>query len=171
MSNNKGTSQAVRAVVLPTLKPSDYRTWVKVAASTFKINRLHNIVVGEESKPRLPVNETATPQQVKATEDWQRRQDLAENALLESVHETVPEAIEKSSNAKEIWDFLHARFANPSIMARLNAEQELVNLRKDPSTSMDEHIRKSLRIQHLVDANTPLSIPPMMAPAINLAFM
>ena len=113
MSNNKGTSQAVRAVVLPTLKPSDYRTWVKVAESTFKINKLHSVVVGQETKPLLPVNETATPQQLEAAEDWQRRQDLAENALLECVCETVPEAIVKSGNAKEIWDFLHARFVNP----------------------------------------------------------
>ena len=146
MSNNKGTSQAVRAVVLPTLKPNDYRTWVKVAESTFKINKLHSIVVGKETEPLLPVNETATPQQLEAAEDWQRRQDLAENALLECVRETVPEAIEKSGNAKEIWDFLHARFANPSIMARLNAEQELVTLRKDPSTSMDEHMSYAVDI-------------------------
>ena len=112
--------------------------------STCKVQNLAKMVLDEESQPDFD-NEVLTPQQRKTLESWNKRYDIAENALLSCLDRSERNKTYECKSAAEIWKRLQDEYGKKSDILWADTFTTLVGLQRDASTSVDLQAARARR--------------------------
>ena len=171
MSDEHSTNTKYEKTInLAKLKPSDYRMWVSQVEATLAVYNCYNIVTGAEIDP-TPADGNVTPTLRKQMTSWKIRHDLAREALLRSLERSELLKVHNLRNASEIWNRLRVEYGGVSDVLRAKAELHFHSLRKDPKTTLQNHIDEFTKLQEAVDYHAPPGTPQMSKSQINLAFL
>ena len=170
-----------KSIKLTTLKPRLYRRWASQAEATFQVHKLLNLVLGREPNP-FPQTDISNPDAIQAEAaltvaqrkdlvEWQRKHDLAYEALLTSLEPSEHLKVYRLRSANAVWSRLHDEYGQVSDLRRSQAETAWHALEKDASTSMKDHINQFTLLQQEVDYQRPGNIPELTITEINLNFV
>ena len=138
--------------------------------STFKVQNLTTIVLGEEAKPTFD-DEVLSSQQRKALKSWNKRHDIAENALLSCLDRSERNKTYECKSAAEIWKGLQNEYGKKSDILWADAFTTLVGLQRDASISVDKHIERFVKLERQINGNAPANQAPLPNAMVNLMFI
>ena len=169
-------SKVEKTVTLKPFKSDEYLIWRVQAEATFRVHGLLEIIKGEEIRPTEEYTGDASSSVSESADKnrilhYEQRHNRAYQALINCLE--TPEAIKVYSlnSAHAVWKRLEEEYGQISEIRRTTALQDLYSLRKNPSDSMEEHIRNFTRLQTLADYHRPAQNRPMDKEDINLLFL
>jgi hypothetical protein len=171
--SDKETSRSIK---LNKLKDGEYRVWIIQAEATFKVHKCLGIVEGTDLKPVVPDddgnNEARHARRRRMLNNWQKRHDLALEALLKALE---PNDLRKVSSIKgdavAIWARLKDEYAKSLDFEYIRVNAEFQSLRKESKTPMNDHINTFNTLLQSVEYNRPPEIPELQTASINLSFL
>src|SRR5271169_2320042 len=136
-----------KSIKLNKLKPNEYRLWVVQMEATFKVYKCLGVALGAEPNPTPLDEETGLPlgpwgQAMQAQiDDWERRHDIALEALLKSLEPTdLLKIVPVKDSASAIWTRLKDEYGRSLDFEYIRVNAQFQCLRKDKKTSMNDHI-------------------------------
>ena len=170
-----------KSIKLTILKPHFYRFWVFQAEAIFQVHKLLNLMLERElnsfsqidifNSDVIQVEAILIVTQRKDLAEWQRKHDLAYEALLTSLEPSEHLKVYRLRSANAVWSRLHDEYGQVSDLRRSQAETAWHALEKDASTSMKDHINQFTLLQQEVDYQRPGNIPELTITEINLNFV
>ena len=148
-------SEKLKSFTLQKLDPKDYRYWITTARSTFDVHKCLGIILGTEVDPMPADGVVITPIVRKSIDSWNHRNKLTREALLNALKPDDLAKIDGIDTARGIWERLAEEYGSNSHLAFGIADNNLRYIKKDPSTSMDDHINKFQRAVYIREQCRP----------------
>src|SRR5208282_1446702 len=105
-------------------------------------------------------------------DSWEHRRNLAQEAIFKSLSSSeMAKIYDVKHDLLAIWNCLKEEYEIALLVEYVAANAQLSNLRKDKSTSINDHIDSFNRICTGMDRNRPPKTPPLNPPMRNLRFM
>ena len=170
-----------KTIKLKELQPSNYRLWAAQSESTFEIHGVLDIVLGREPHPyptqaATPSDDSDGPAaltvaQRRSVAAWEQKNALARQALLTCLQPPELTKFYSMKSAHDIWQRLADEYGALSNIRLAHAESMFYSLRKNPQTSMQDHINQFTALQQDVDYQRGTALPHLSDVQINLAFL
>jgi transposase InsO family protein len=165
------SKKADKAITLNKLVPASYRNWVFQTRSTFKFYNCWNIIDGTELAPEPPARGPSNqPEFESRLANYNAREVQAYNALVTALDVRDIPKIKNLTTAKAVWDRLADEFGKPDQIKFVESLHQIVRLSKDPSTSIDDHIRQFEALVDDFNFHSPDELP-MPLGTMNLLFI
>jgi len=164
--SDENSERKKHTISLIKLVPADYRIWVSSAEATFAIYNCLELVRGDEPDPTPQpdangVVAAITPALRRQIRSWTTCHSLAREALFKSLNRSELIKVYDLKLASEIWARLCTEYGNICDILYSKAELNFRSLRKEATTSMQDHINEFTRLQVDVDYHRPPGVEKM----------
>ena len=141
-----------KTISLKTFKLEEYFSCAPHAEIAFKLHKCWDIVNSTELDPTPPPNADGTPAATTAElrskiDSWEHRRNLAQEAIFKSLSSSeMAKIYDVKHDLLAIWNCLKEEYEIALLVEYVAANAQLSNLRKDKSTSINDHIDSFNRI-------------------------
>jgi gag-polypeptide of LTR copia-type len=146
-------------------------------ATLSKFNKLFDIVDGSELDPTPRTNDGSIRHPIPAAlqariDKWHHDHDRAREAIIRCLPDAELLKLEDiQEDIAAIWKRLRDQYGRPSNLEYIRASNELILLKKDEKTSINDHINKFEQLVYEVNYNKPSNTRNMEELEVKLKFL